>query len=686
MKEQLKQRGFRWSAISLRVRLPFLISVLVLMAVVGSRIASYVISSDLLLRKSKDEMTVNANRIGEGMWTTVDLVMQSVHMVSVHNTFKDLIATRDEGAMSDAVFFSDANKLYAKAQGILTESFAGSKGMNSLMVLDSKGTILANSNPDSVGESRADREYFLEALKGKSFISDAIISKSTGKLLVAFAEPIKSKAGEIVGVFAATVGSEFFTDRLKGIRINGEGSVSIASRSGIVIYHSMNAEAVGKILEDQELLALQKEKVKDAVVQASIDLNETYLSYSRIPDSDWTVFVQDSYADIKRPLDSLFARIVAATAIAVALAIVAGMLISRVIAAPIVRLSELFKQLADGDLTARADGKFEGELIGLADSFNAMADNNKALIASMNESIEVLNASTSKLDAASRQTAHLVGETSATTMEIATAVESQSHDTEHIVDSFSGFGDRVASVSENARSVKERAERIVDVFHASKGTVERLSDINAQNETQVRSISGTTKKLEESASSIGSITGAITTLASQTNLLALNASIEAARAGEHGRGFAVVASEIRKLAEQSAKQSGEIDSIIGKTLAYVAENNRSVNEIIGISALQDTYVGETKQAFDTILGNVLDIVDQIKSMAGALDQMEKDKDVVLMSAQQLSASGEQISASVEEVTASVQEQSSMVGGLADMVKSIERLSEELKDHAKHFKL
>ena len=76
--------------------------------------------------------------------------------------------------------------------------------------------------------------------------------------------------------------------------------------------------------------------------------------------------------------------------------------------------------------------------------------------------------------------------------------------------------------------------------------------------------------LNEKASNINQVVTTITKVADQTNLLSLNAAIEAEKAGEHGRGFAVVATEIRRLADQTAIASYDIEQLVKEMQSAVS--------------------------------------------------------------------------------------------------------------------
>jgi methyl-accepting chemotaxis protein len=145
------------------------------------------------------------------------------------------------------------------------------------------------------------------------------------------------------------------------------------------------------------------------------------------------------------------------------------------------------------------------------------------------------------------------------------AQEAQRNDIDHL----NGNLQMVATAThEIESSIAEIAKNAVDVSQAAKKS--RIA--SAESKSAIQS-------LKTSSSGVAKVAGLIASIATQTSVLALNANIEAARAGVHGKGFAVVAGEVRKLAEQTAKATAEIQAKVTAIGVDVATAMGAIDQI-----------------------------------------------------------------------------------------------------------
>jgi methyl-accepting chemotaxis protein WspA len=284
------------------------------------------------------------------------------------------------------------------------------------------------------------------------------------------------------------------------------------------------------------------------------------------------------------------------------------------------------------DLDRRMHIASQDEIGTLATGFNVMLQHLAGLVRQVQQAGIQVTSSATQLAASGKQLESMMTEQVASTTQV------------------------VATTREIAATSQELARTMQDVTTLSDDTATAAVSGHAglgQMATTMRQMEGATRTIgerlgaiQERADAITTVVTTITKVAEQTNLLSLNAAIEAEKAGEYGRGFAVVAREIRRLADQTAVATLEIERIVNEMRAAVAAG------VVGM----DQCAHEVRQGVQHVheAGEQLgQIIDRVQALTPRFDTVNQGMQAQAEGAQQISAAMAQLNEAAQQTAESL---------------------------------
>lgn len=384
-----------------------------------------------------------------------------------------------------------------------------------------------------------------------------------------------------------------------------------------------------------------------------------YFAVAAVPMGGWTLVLRAPQAAITAPIWRQLAQRLALSSLFLAVIISLLLFFSVGFSRRINRAALIAQRIAGGNLACEPEAsRAQDESGDLLRAIHRMTENLSSLVGAVKQASLQLNSTATQIAAAAGEQTSTVQGFNASTSEIAAAVKQ-----------ISSTGQELLATVEDLHA---RTDEAAGLATEGRASLNEMESSMGQLSTATGSISSKLGLIREKAGAINSVVETITKVADQTNLLSINAAIEAEKAGEAGRGFLVVAREIRRLADQTAVATLDIEQMV-----------RQMQDSVSAGVME---MDKFSQQVRTGIAQVTRIGGQMSQILGQVQTLSDQFQVVNEGMRQQSQGARQIDEAMAQLVTGVHQVSGTVQDFNSAAENLRVSAEALRNEVGKFKM